>query len=476
MELYFKEQVFCADRAPYLQRSDPTGCDSDGRGAKPERFVAFFTEKIVVLHNQLREKRATSTTKVTYESLSSKLGQGEPDIIRKVRRGNDSEAGDDASVDFVDDVASNPPETKVFIVLTNASFYIIDCSSLEEAGLVFLDAPMPLLIGEHPLLHLFCCTIFFGFQRFVLTFSAKEPSIALPNHVNSASSDMTDDIPFQIKLADANAAPINFEYLVITREKSRAYAIITRITHMANALRQQLSASILTNESRNGGHVDGNRMIPNVKISNQDSQLLEALQRSSLSLSERLKLSPSEVISCDVLYYQMLYQVTDTADDTEGQQSHLNRTGSIASSVSYGGSGRNSFTVPFPSVSSKSSKSSWGRMTKSKKQSEGQVIHLVARTIIITATTLLLCAEELTRSDVRLVVLDCARLKDLASVTAGPLGDGAEDESANGVVIRFRPRKVFSSRRKWRLCTDSLQLSSRLAEECKRIVSLAGGK
>lgn len=84
----------------------------------------------------------------------------------------------------------------------------------------------------------------------------------------------------------------------------------------------------------------------------------------------------------------------------------------------------------------------------------------IPRTIILTQSLILLCSEELHTVDIGLKVLDSAGLKDVFKIYP--------EDNPLFVTVVFKPSSVFSSKRKWRLCTDSRATVTRLLEECRR--------
>ena len=467
MELYFREQVIRPGQLPYLHSTTDLDLEKNSKRLINERYVTLFTEKIIPLDSNSRDQRSRSVSVGTYESFSPKRGSTEPQIPDMKATRQRRKSGTGSKVDTENRVSSSvvdtdiygpcsPPETKVLIVLTDVNVYIVEYGSVEEPSLTFSDAPMPLLISEHPIVRLFSCTTFFGSHRFMLSFTPEDPLIILTGSASS-SSDTTDDLNSSIRVEDAD--PLQAcEYMVLTRDKTRTFSIITRLTHMANAARQQLS-SLAVKERLPGREQDSVRL-PNVKMRNHDTPFLEAFQSVSVSIVEKLNLDPTETISFDVLHYQMVYQILDGHEDANSIISY-NRAGIMASAIGRNSSGRFSF-VSTSTAQGKDRPSFWGR------KSLTSVPHtLVSRTIILTETSILLCAEELSCNDVRLVVIDCARTKDITQVIQGAISEGAVGEAANGIILKFRAEKRFSTRRKWKLCTDSALLTLKLAEKCK---------
>lgn len=86
----------------------------------------------------------------------------------------------------------------------------------------------------------------------------------------------------------------------------------------------------------------------------------------------------------------------------------------------------------------------------------------IPRSIILTKSLILLCSEDLSSIEVKLTILDQYGLKDIAKIS--------HDETNNtlNIVIVFKRRNVVSSKKKWRLYTDSRNISSRIMDELKR--------
>jgi hypothetical protein len=103
------------------------------------------------------------------------------------------------------------------------------------------------------------CTIFFNFQRCALNFSSSPSTFGLPPALDTG-----------------------YNYVIITREKSKTYPIITTIPPLANSIR-----SVADNSSRK------------VLIENTDAQLLDGITEILTTLKSSL---------VDVSHYQMLFQ------------------------------------------------------------------------------------------------------------------------------------------------------------------------
>jgi hypothetical protein len=140
---------------------------------------------------------------------------------------------------------------------------------------------------------------------------------------------------------------------------------------------------------------------PNVRIENKDTQLLEELLKYSTS-----NIGPSlPLLDHDIIFYQMCYQV-------------------------------------------------WRARPNEKKP----------RSIAVTKSTVLLCAEDLHRIDIRLIVVDSYKLKNIHKVYI-------EEGSPLHVTLVFKSSNLFSVKKKWRLLTDSVSSSNRILENCHRVVS-----
>jgi hypothetical protein len=512
--LYFAQQVFAVDeRWPHLQHPDGfpfEGKDKDTQ-PRPERFVVLFTERAIDLSSAAKE----CLVPTKYESLSTARppdGPISPSTAPLRRKSSSNLKVTSPTADPPTLTSSQPVdplhcplESSVLLVLTDATFYLVAHSSVSERSVRFAQAPRPMVLCHHPLRHLSACTIFFGSQRFVLNFNVPvsapvpaTPSLSVGAGIGSSSDSV--DSPRQVE----DEFYISQQYMIITRDKQRTFPIITRLTRLANACRQQqlqdarsltqllqlsLGAASPSSSSLSSSteQVSVSDESVNVKIFNKDSQLLEVLQRCSQSLMERMHV---DSISCDILHYQMVYHlVKGSSAHSGGGGEEMGAVGLRRSSTGTGdviGLQRNNSLMGV-SRASLSSMNGGGGGGGSKRSAQQQQ-QFLPRTVIVTETCILLCTEELNCNDVRLVVVDCARLKDLVKVSQSPLvlnnsssagdgdRDGEEDKerlaasaAANGVTLLFRSANVFSSRRKWKLCTDSPLLSGRLAEECRRL-------
>lgn len=162
----------------------------------------------------------------------------------------------------------HPVEKRLLLALTSASIYFLKFDeSFDKA--VFDDAPIPILVRVHDILTLKCCTIFFGFQRFILTFVDMKPSI------QAATIS---------ELMDHSSTEPTVAYMILTRDKSHTYPIVTKIPQVANAAR----AVAWTD-----------KIFKNVLRMNKDDELVARVTLAAQSLG----------VDSDVVHYQMLYQV-----------------------------------------------------------------------------------------------------------------------------------------------------------------------
>lgn len=171
--------------------------------------------------------------------------------------------------------------------------------------------------------------------------------------------------------------------MVITRDKSRLYPIISNIPKSANTRRAELHSSL----------------VRNVAIENKDQQLVENILAYTSSLGS----------DHDIVHYQMAYQTWRTR----------------------------------PGVK-------------------------VPRTVVLTQSMALLCAEQLDSTEVQLEIVDTADLMDVYKILS-------EDNPMYVTFIIKPARKMLmGSKRKWRLCTDSRTASARLQDICRRTCAEKG--
>ena len=123
------------------------------------------------------------------------------------------------------------------------------------------------------------CTIFFGFQRCILGFVAEEQyqdliNDALVEQADSGSANGEETL---------RGERVAFQYMILTREKTRTYPLITRINKAANSQRSAFHPIPLCN----------------VQIDNKDFQLVEKVMQCTLSLGG----------DHDIVHYQMAFQI-----------------------------------------------------------------------------------------------------------------------------------------------------------------------
>lgn len=132
------------------------------------------------------------------------------------------------------------------------------------------------------------CTIFFGFQRCILGFVdenqykdliydnlAEQAENTTGNSITGGAAVKTEPV--------LRGEKVLYQYMVLTREKTRTYPLITRINKAANLQRSAFLPIPLSN----------------VQIDNKDFQLVEKVMHCTLTLGG----------DHDIVHYQMAYQV-----------------------------------------------------------------------------------------------------------------------------------------------------------------------
>ena len=132
------------------------------------------------------------------------------------------------------------------------------------------------------------CTIFFGFQRCILGFvdedSYKDLIFdALSAQAEGTTGNSTTAAGGQREDFVLPGEKVHYQYMILTREKTRTYPLITRINKAANLQRSSFVPIPLSN----------------VQIDNKDFQLVERVMHATLSLGG----------DHDIVHYQMSYQV-----------------------------------------------------------------------------------------------------------------------------------------------------------------------
>ena len=82
------------------------------------------------------------------------------------------------------------------------------------------------------------------------------------------------------------------------------------------------------------------------------------------------------------------------------------------------------------------------------------------RTIILTQSLLILCSEELNSIDINLDIIDTSSLNEVQKIYM--------DDNPLYVTFILKSNNLFAKTRKWRMCTDSRAMSTKLQEECRR--------
>lgn len=130
------------------------------------------------------------------------------------------------------------------------------------------------------------CMIFFGFQRCILGFAEEGQYKDLIYDALAQQAENTTGNSLTAAQKEEQVLTgevVRYQYMILTREKTRTYPLITRINKAANAQRS--------------AHVP----IPlsNVQIDNKDFQLVEKVMHLTLSLGG----------DHDIVHYQMAYQI-----------------------------------------------------------------------------------------------------------------------------------------------------------------------
>jgi hypothetical protein len=129
--------------------------------------------------------------------------------------------------------------------------------------------------------------IFFGFQRCILGFVKEDQykDLIYDALAEQAETTASNSASGGVARPDAvlTGERVHFQYMILTREKTRTYPLITRVNKAANLQRSSFVPIPL----------------PNVNIDNKDFQLVEQVMHLTLSLGG----------DHDILHYQMAYQV-----------------------------------------------------------------------------------------------------------------------------------------------------------------------
>eukprot|EP01039_Chlorochromonas_danica_P008175 gene8177-9018_t len=254
LDLYFREQVFSVRRPcfPRFHLKNPNSLNaplSEEVLLQPyeadEKLVCIYTERMIELTDIIGSTASFSSSfaRTTSTTVSSNKGRGRKNIP--------------ADEGYAEDDEDPVKELLVTVILTDVGLYILDHNEILSRKVHFDEAPVFSVMKAHPLYTLCGLTIFFGFQRFSLTFFEN------PGAQNVGKKAV---------------------YLMLTRDKARTYPMITKIPQVANL--QRASHSLLK--------------LTNVKIENNDAQLLEQTLKYIHSLGTARD---------DIMHYQMVYQV-----------------------------------------------------------------------------------------------------------------------------------------------------------------------
>lgn len=254
LELYLKEQVFCMQKGKEAFLYMSWGEEDDSilvkRSVESEVFLACFAE---IVHACNRSENDSLSRDISSVGGSTK----KKDKKKKAKSANDPDG---------------VPERRVLMVLSTEVLYFVDIDI--SPTVTFDKAPLLRVIWAHSLHSLTCCTVYFGFQRCLLDFSS------------AISPGEEGETPYSF-----GNSP-NYQYMIITREKSHTHPIITKIPKAANATRTANSGT----HSLTGAN--------NVLIFNKDSQLLDAVVEFAESRSQgKVKHDP------DIAHYQMVHQL-----------------------------------------------------------------------------------------------------------------------------------------------------------------------
>jgi hypothetical protein len=325
LELYLREQVFNPKRPSYPQiylHEDLGRKENLSTGLQhamcliaayhpQERLVTMFCEKVIDI-TALEKRRSTS-----YDAAVS--GSGTSLSTRSLPVNGDDDNDDDDVGATRGNLRATSPEKSMALILSDHALYFISMDDISTSA-TFSDAPVFTVTAHYPLYQLSVCTIYFGFQRCALTFThsstasqkpessssalavSAQTTAQLDSPVTSSSPPSTPKSPLRPQdqttanatsagRATSNTTSISMntliaKYMIITREKSHTYLVITRLPQVANQIRNSYQPYPLTN----------------VKIENKDSQLVEQVMR-------YIQVQGIH----DVVYYQMCFQTRSKA-------------------------------------------------------------------------------------------------------------------------------------------------------------------
>jgi hypothetical protein len=219
-------------------------------------------------------------------------------------------------------------ENDYIFALTDAALYIFRKDCL-PTGAVFRDAPVPVLFRCHPMHHLRELSIYFGLQRCMIQFSPaaaevtgdvvdgcctststadnysrypdgdprQNPSAVLNSTGNGndngdSSSSSSSTVNASTSIVDPRFA---YAYVIVTRDKSQMHPIIEHFSNAYTLARQMFSSQ------------HNVILAANLLIRSKDLDILHQI---------RHHLAGSKVI-CEIMHYQMLYQVWRKRSDVK---------------------------------------------------------------------------------------------------------------------------------------------------------------
>lgn len=371
-----------------------------------ERFIALYIEKVIDVKEIIKEKKRRKGTLIEDDDENDdgtvREGggdiEGDKDEGRVSLQNNNYVEDEETDTEETEEEEDTIYEKKVAIVLTDIGFYILDLMDISST-FVFKDTPLLSVLRQHPLYKLNLCTIYFGFQRCLLGF-LKDPYRGGQNTLNSSSSTSTYLNPL------TNSSAYTAIYMVVTRDKSHMYPIITRIPQVANQRRNNLKPISLRN----------------VIINNNDNELLDGLMRFNNN-NDR-----------DIIYYQMVFYLKKKKKRTINNQNNLKEIQTDTNNTNLSTSTASSSTLPE---------------------------YKTTRSILITKFFIFLCYENLYKKKIKLKLIDSSNLKDIEKVFI-------DENNPMYITIQFKRLNMFGSKRKWRLCTEGRNPCDKLLEEVKR--------
>lgn len=218
-----------------------------------------------------------------------------------------------------------------------------------------------------------------------------------------------------------------YTYLIVTRDKSKTYPIVTQIPQLANA------AKCLENldreeKGRGGGAQVQMRGQSPPSMSQIDEEVHDTDTEKTFAVREKSDRQP-EVVNI----LNMDAAVTEAV-------------AAVASSKGVDGD------IVF-----------YQMLFQCWRKRPGVFI---ARTIILTPTLLVLGDEDLKSAEVKLNVVDSCFIKDLSRIKI--------EDNQQFVTLLIKPSKVLATSRKWRLVAESVGCVVKLVEELKRLCAENG--